>query len=593
MAQPEKFIAKPAVERLVVRDNLLILGTAKPSRGLDDDEIRQKFQKIVNRIVETEPSISSFIEVKHNGQLFRVEKDGHILMLRDSERKLLAASQIITSSIPEDITVAPDEVVCYRTIVKPGAEEKKYTQVMDKAQEVIARSFLYKTPDVIVPDGPTREYNKIRMTFTVQPEDTESIRSRLKTGFRIVGYEEHVSGSPVEEGAKFMMEKSLHSEPLPFDPVKQSERIQNNETPILSDASASEIFEQQPTEVAIPILTGDAVDLTARQLAVKALEEGYLGTGLLQPQEWGHPDQSLLIFQQAESHPIVEKLTLPLHIKNDFGKLREVIVSYSPFNQGTNIEARANKVSTANEGNVDCIAIQAEHEAFVKALESVGAHVVRTSSFPNGEDTSGKTSLFTRDPGVVVGDTFIVGKMGYYRRNHEPAGMRRAAEGHSFVDFSDENGAVIEGGDIMPLTDNIVLVGLGKRTNQAGAEKLAETFPGIQFVGVPHEDLHLDVLFTVVGEKKVLADIELLPDEFIQWLHEQKITIIEADPEEQPPLGVNVLAVDNNKVIAVAENPNTNQRLRDAGVEVIEVSMPNIIKEGGGPRCITCPTNRD
>jgi hypothetical protein len=30
----------------------------------------------------------------------------------------------------------------------------------------------------------------------------------------------------------------------------------------------------------------------------------------------------------------------------------------------------------------------------------------------------------------------------------------------------------------------------------------------------------------------------------------------------------------------------------ESGVEVIEVSMPNVIKMGGGPRCLTCPTRR-
>lgn len=81
--------------------------------------------------------------------------------------------------------------------------------------------------------------------------------------------------------------------------------------------------------------------------------------------------------------------------------------------------------------------------------------------------------------------------------------------------------------------------------------------------------------------------------ELFEMLQNEGYQIIIADPDEQVPLGCNVLAIDNNKVIAVAENKVTNQRLRDNGVEVIEVSMPNIIKKGGGPRCLTCPTNRE
>jgi arginine deiminase len=69
--------------------------------------------------------------------------------------------------------------------------------------------------------------------------------------------------------------------------------------------------------------------------------------------------------------------------------------------------------------------------------------------------------------------------------------------------------------------------------------------------------------------------------------------VVAANPREQVTLGCNVLAIDDNAVISVAENSDTNQSLRESGIRVVEVSMPNIIKEGGGPRCLTCPTHRD
>lgn len=127
----------------------------------------------------------------------------------------------------------------------------------------------------------------------------------------------------------------------------------------------------------------------------------------------------------------------------------------------------------------------------------------------------------------------------------------------------------------------------------AGFEKLKNAFPDYEFIPVPHKDLHLDVLFTMVGNKKCLADVTQLPADFIQRLREDGYTVIEADPAEQVTLGCNVVALDDGKVIAVKENAETNRRLRKNGVTVIEVSMPNVVKWGGGPRCMTCPTHRE
>lgn len=617
MAHPERRTLQPERSR--------ILGVAKPLRDLDQDAVLQKFQKPVNKIVETAIGTPLFIEIKHQGQLFRVDfatspaalaaakklddeafgthkgvsldeiekisKHGHVLVLRGTD-ELLAQSQVITSPIPGHTAVAEDEVVCYGTAVKQGKEGKGYAHVMYKAQEVVARAQLYKAPEDRESDDLEAQFNKKRMTLTVRPENAQSIRARLRAGFRIVGYDENFYGTPAEGGARFFMEKSLISEPLPFDPIRQSERVNNNTTPILNDATASRILAKKPTEIAIPVLTGDIIDLTAQQLAARALDHGYIGTGILKPEEWGNPDQSLLIFQQSETHPIVEPLTLPLNIPNDYGKLREVILSNSPFSAAVDSTNHNNSVSQANSGNVDSIAIQAEHQALVTALESAGAHIVRTSAFAT-EKRAGRTGLFTRDPGVVIGDKLIVGKMLRDKRKYESEGMKRVTGAENIVDLSHETDAYIEGGDVIPLTDRLILVGIGQRTNEAGFRKLIETFPDKTFMGVPHSDLHLDVLLTVVGKNKILADTELISDETLAWLDTQGYTIIPADPNEQVPLGTNVIAVDNNKVIAVAENPNTNQRLRDAGVEVIEVSMPNIIKEGGGPRCLTCPTNRE
>lgn len=623
---------KQPVEKLHLQpEGSRILGKSLLKDPEDPDALRRKFQGITNKIVEGVDGKPSHIQIQHAGKLYRVDfatdlpsftaakelddeafgphqgisikeledisKNGGVLLLHDKQGQLVGESQVITAPIEDYPHLAEDEVYCYGTAIKQGEKGKDYAQVLFKAQEVIARSLLYKKIQALDPETGEQkeidEFNKTRMTLTVRAENAQSLRARLKAGFRIVGYNENVYGSAIEGGARLLMEKPLISEPLPFDPMKQSERLRNGMTPIVTHDTIGDTLEQNPVEIAIPVLSGNAVDLTAQQLAAEVLQHGYIGTGLLKPEEWDQSKQSLFIFQKEDSDPFVEELTLPLQISNDYGKLHEVVVSHSPVASSMNLYHKLiNSVARANAKNYDSIAAEEEYQAFVAALEAAGIRIIRTSAQPIHEIAT--TSIFTRDPGIVLDNQLIIGKMGAETRQYETKGMQKIAEGNNAVDFSNlQDEAIIEGGDIMPLDPTFVLVGIGERTNEAGFEKLKTAFPDKVFIGIPHPDLHLDVVLTQVGKKTILADITKLNKETLEWFAAHDYTIIKADPEEQDTLGTNVFTVDHNKVIAVAENINTNARLREAGVEVIEVSMPNIIKKGGGPRCVTCPTNRE
>ncbi len=247
---------------------------------------------------------------------------------------------------------------------------------------------------------------------------------------------------------------------------------------------------------------------------------------------------------------------------------------------------------------------------------------------------------FTRDPGACVGEGINIHRMHTPARKRESLLLKymflydrdfAAPDNKLWYDLSDSYS--IEGGDVLVLSKEIVAVGLSERTTVSGAETFARnllqnsSFKKVLAFDIPESRafMHLDTVFTMVDYDKFtihpeiegpLSVYEMTLDEHGELrfgaLREEleKILALElklpavdlircggndllAAQREQWNDGSNTLCIRPGTVVTYERNYVTNELLARHGLNVLTVPSSELSRGRGGPRCMSCPVNRD
>ena len=246
---------------------------------------------------------------------------------------------------------------------------------------------------------------------------------------------------------------------------------------------------------------------------------------------------------------------------------------------------------------VDLEGAQREHDGLVETLERLGVRVHELGFEPETD----ADLCYVFDPLLVGPDGAIALRPGKPNRRGEPAIVERwlVDRGAPIVGRIEAPGTV-EGGDTVWLRDELFIIGRSLRTNDAGARQLAGLIGGdVRIVDVPYykgpsELVHLMSLISPVADDLAVVFLPLLPAGLFEWLMDLRIRLIEVPAEEEPTLGVNVLAVRPGVVIVADGNPVARRGLDAAGVEVHAVPLRELGENGnGGVTCLTRPLLRE
>jgi N-dimethylarginine dimethylaminohydrolase len=221
---------------------------------------------------------------------------------------------------------------------------------------------------------------------------------------------------------------------------------------------------------------------------------------------------------------------------------------------------------------------------------------------------------YTRDTATITPNGYILTRMKSSIRRRESRVVEAALCQLSIPALMKAKPpATIEGGDLIFLDEETLLVGVGNRTNQEAIQQLTRVgeksgqLRSLLAIPLPSWVLHLDGTMMPVDRDLTILHSRSLQKAGIlfedgslkknvnlqKFLREREINLVEVTDYERQRRATNIIPLGARKAIAYNGNARVRRELVKNGVDLIEIEGSELIRGSGGPRCMTATILRE
>jgi N-dimethylarginine dimethylaminohydrolase len=236
----------------------------------------------------------------------------------------------------------------------------------------------------------------------------------------------------------------------------------------------------------------------------------------------------------------------------------------------------------------DRAALTAQTEALISFYRSQGVtpHLSRPARTPT------PNHLFQCDLFFMTPEGAVLARMAARQRAGEERGTAEALARLGVpILLTPRGDATFEGADALWLDEQTVLIGTGKRTNDAAVRQIAPLLAemGVRVVpvevgaGVQHL---LGVVNLVTPDLACVLAAHLTPS-LRDALRGVRLLELDSDGETEDRRAMNFVTLAPGRIVMPAHCPRTRARYEAAGIEAFEVDVSEYIKAAGALGCLT------
>lgn len=301
----------------------------------------------------------------------------------------------------------------------------------------------------------------------------------------------------------------------------------------------------------------------------------------------------------------------------EFGRLRRVLM-HSPGCELDLVDAKSHKKYLYRDV-VFRDKFRREHGRFVDVLREQGIEVLLLDDILKDDERTQSLMrqcpnlVYTRDIVSVTRAGSIVMRMKSKVRAKEPEIAELALNKLGVPMLMDvSRPGVMEGGDLVYMSDEVLVIGVGDRTNSAALKQLLghmkeSNLETVVAVPLPRWAVHLDGLLMfldrdlcIMHKQSLTRKSTLIESnrkrrriDLVDYFAGKGFQFIEVTDYERYMRATNLVAIGPRKAVGYAGIDRVKRLLIESGVDLIEIDGSELIRGGGGPRCMTAPILRD